>query len=141
MLRGGLVVALLSSLPNTNPHYFFWSGNGKPETAKRGWVRSLTLLFDNVALKNADGTPKRYHSHMFCDTFAVVLLLAGMPIDQVSLLLGHSSVKVTEKHYAPFVKARQEQLAQSARKAWERTEEKRPAKSTKGKRALVTNVA
>jgi hypothetical protein len=41
-----------------------------------------------------------------------------VPIDQVSLLLGHSSVKITERHYAPFVKARQEQLAQSARKAW-----------------------
>jgi hypothetical protein len=52
---------------------------------------------------------------MFRDTFAVELLLAGVPIDQVSLLLGHSSVKVTEKHYAPFVKARQAQLAQSAR--------------------------
>jgi hypothetical protein len=55
---------------------------------------------------------------MFRDTFAVELLLAGVPIDQVSLLLGHSSVKITERHYAPFVKARQEQLAQSARKAW-----------------------
>jgi integrase len=42
---------------------------------------------------------------MFRDTFAVELLLSGVPIDQVSLLLGHSSVKVTEKHYAPFVKA------------------------------------
>ena len=38
---------------------------------------------------------------MFRDTFAVELLLAGVPIDQVSLLLGHSSVKVTEKHDAP----------------------------------------
>jgi integrase/recombinase XerD len=42
---------------------------------------------------------------MFRDTFAVELLLAGVPIDQVSLLLGHSSVKVTEKHYAPFAHA------------------------------------
>ena len=70
---------------------------------------------------------------MFRDTFAVELLLAGVPIDQVSLLLGHSSVKVTEKHYAPFVKARQEQLAQSARKAWEQAEENRPARSPRRK--------
>jgi len=34
------------------------------------------------------------------------------------LLLGHSSIKVTEKHYAPFVKARQLQLEHSARMAW-----------------------
>jgi hypothetical protein len=55
---------------------------------------------------------------MFRDTFAVENLLAGVPIDQVSLLLGHKSVKITEKHYAPFVKARQEQLTASVRKAW-----------------------
>jgi integrase/recombinase XerD len=32
---------------------------------------------------------------MFRDTFAVEMLLAGVPIDQVSLLLGHASVKIT----------------------------------------------
>ncbi len=56
---------------------------------------------------------------MFRDTFAVELLLSGIPIDQVSLLLGHGSVKVTEKHYAPFVKARQEQLENSAKLSWQ----------------------
>ncbi|MBB6147311.1 integrase [Silvibacterium bohemicum] len=135
------VVALLSSLPNSNPHYFFWSGNGKPETAKRGWVRSLTLLFGNVSIKNPDGTLKRCHSHMFRDTFAVELLLAGVPIDQVSLLLGHSSVKVTEKHYAPFVKARQEQLAQSARMAWEQTGKKRQVASVRPKKSIAVHAA
>jgi len=112
------VHTLLCSLPNENPRYFFWSGNGDPETCKRGWTRALARLFKVADIKNPDDSPKRCHSHMFRDTFAVELLLAGVPIDQVSLLLGHSSVKVTEKHYAPFVKARQEQLAHSARKAW-----------------------
>jgi hypothetical protein len=31
-------------------------------------------------------------------------------MDRVSALLGHSSIKVTEKHYSPWVWARQEQL-------------------------------
>ena len=57
---------------------------------------------------------------MFRDTFAVEMLLAGVPIDQVSLLLGHASVKITEKSYAPFVKARQIQLQESVRNAWKR---------------------
>src|SRR5271165_6880109 len=56
--------------------------------------------------------------HMLRDTFAVELLLAGVPIDQVSILLGHASVKTTERHYAPFVKARQEQLVSSVEKSW-----------------------
>jgi integrase len=108
----------LGSLPNQNPRYFFWSGSGDPETCKRCWTRALARLFKVAEIKRLDGSVKRCHSHMFRDTFAVELLLSGVPIDQVSLLLGHSSVKVTERHYAPFVKARQEQLAQSARKAW-----------------------
>ena len=40
------------------------------------------------------------------------------PLEQVSMLLGHKSVKITEKHYAPWVKARQEQLAVNVRKSW-----------------------
>lgn len=50
---------------------------------------------------------------MFRDTFAVEMLLAGTPIDQTSLLLGHASVKISEKSYAPFVRARQLQLRES----------------------------
>jgi integrase/recombinase XerD len=56
---------------------------------------------------------------MFRDTFAVELLLAGVLLDQVSLPLAHSSVNITEKHYAPFVKARQLQLENSVRMAWQ----------------------
>jgi len=55
---------------------------------------------------------------MLRDTFAIELLLKDVPIDQVALLLGHKSIKTTEKHYAPFVKARQEQLIASVQKAW-----------------------
>lgn len=114
------LVQVLHTLPNSNPRYFFWNGNGDAETAKKGWQRTLRHLFREFArITNPDGTPKRCHPHMFRDTFAVELLLSGVPIDQVSLLLGHGSVKVTEKHYAPFVKARQEQLENSAKLGWQ----------------------
>lgn len=104
--------------PKPNPRYYFWSGNGEPKSAVADWQRGLRRLFEVAALKNADGKLKRCFPHMFRDTFAVENLLAGVPIDQVSILLGHKSVKITEKHYAPFVKARQEQLTASVRKAW-----------------------
>lgn len=115
------VVEMLKGLPSSNPRYFFWSGNGDPHTARKGWQRSFRILFKGAKILKPDGTPKRCHPHMLRDTFAVELLLAGVPMDQVSLLLGHSSIKVTEKHYAPFVKARQQQLEASAKLAWQST--------------------
>ncbi len=113
------VIRSLRQLPSANPRYFFWSGNGDPHTAKKGWQRTLRTLFERLDLRTEDGEKKRCHPHMFRDTFAIELLLAGAHLDQVALLLGHSSIKITERHYAPFVKARQEQLEASARLAWQ----------------------
>ena len=39
-------------------------------------------------------------------------------MEQVSALLGHQSLRVTERHYAPWVRARQEQLEVSVRRSW-----------------------
>jgi len=58
------------------------------------------------------------HAHRFRDTFAVELLLAGVPLDRVSVLLGHKSVRITEKHYAPWARSRQEQLEADVRRTW-----------------------
>ena len=89
------------ALGNTpNPRFFFRSENCTEEMALGRWhdcFRSLFLLAD---IRRADGTPKRCHSHMLRDTFAIENLLAGVPLDQVSILLGHASIKTTERHYA-----------------------------------------
>jgi integrase/recombinase XerD len=58
------------------------------------------------------------HSHQLRDTFAVELLLAGVPIEDVAQLLGHASIKVTERAYSPWVKARQDRLEASIKKSW-----------------------
>jgi hypothetical protein len=44
---------------------------------------------------------------------------AGVPLERVSTLLGHQSTRVTEKHYSPWVAARQEQLEQDVRRTWD----------------------
>lgn len=48
--------------------------------------------------------------HRFRDTFAVRKLLAGVSLEDVSKLLGHSSVRITELYYAKWVKARLDRL-------------------------------
>jgi len=105
------VVDALAKVEGTNQEYFFWSGISKTKSAVGDWQRSLRRLF---RLANVpDG-----HAHRFRDTFATELLLAGVPLERVSILLGHRSVKVTERHYAPWVKARQDQLEADVRRSW-----------------------
>lgn len=48
--------------------------------------------------------------HRLRDTFAVRLLTKGVPLEDVSKLLGHASVAVTEKYYAPWVASRKLRL-------------------------------
>ncbi len=42
----------------------------------------------------------------------------GVPMERVSILLRTSSVKITERHYSPWVRARQEQLEADVMRAW-----------------------
>jgi integrase len=102
----------LEVCPRSNPLYFFWTGKCSRGTVARDWHSKLAKVFTAAKIPNA-------HPHRFRDTFAVEQLLSGTPIDQVSALLGHSSIKVTERHYAPWVKARQEQLEANVIRSWE----------------------
>ncbi len=103
---------------NANERYFFWTGSGLPKTIVSNWQRSYGKLFRLTALKEPGGQPKRCHPHMLRDTFAVESLLAGMRLEEVSTILGHSSVRITEKHYMPWVRARQTSLNQSVMASW-----------------------
>ena len=91
--------------------YFFSSGRAKPQTARANWSRYLDTLFELAKVRAA-------HSHRFRDTFAVSLLENGVSIENVSVLLGHSSVRITERHYKPWVKTLQKKLEDEVRKAW-----------------------
>jgi len=101
-----------------NPRYFFWSGSGKPETAVKHWHHKFSKLFKRAKLFHLDLTPKKCHPHMFRDTFAVGLLLAGVPMEDVQLYLGHKSIKTTEQSYAPFVQARMDKMEVNLRASW-----------------------
>jgi Phage integrase family len=98
-------------------HAIFLSGDGKIESIVRSWQARLKKVFDLAKVYKAGGNAI---SHRFRDTFAVELLLAGVPIERVSILLGHQSVRVTEEHYNPWVSSRQEQLEADVASAWKK---------------------
>lgn len=67
---------------------------------------AFRVLFSDAKIK-AGGSMM---SHRLRDTFAVDLLENGVPLEEVTKLLGHQSTKTTERSYAKWVKARQDRL-------------------------------
>ncbi len=95
--------------------FYFWSGVSRVKTAITEWQERIKKVFEIAGV----GTPgARFQSHRLRDTFSVELLNRGVPLQTVSMLLGHSSVRTTERHYSPWVKSRQDALEEAIRKTW-----------------------
>jgi integrase len=89
--------------------YYFRTGEAKIKSDLKMWGERLKKVFVLAGLPSG-------HPHQLRDTFAVELLDAGTPIEMVSILLGHTSIRVTEKHYAPWVKSRNDALELAVKK-------------------------
>jgi integrase/recombinase XerD len=89
--------------------HFFWSGHGEIKSCVNDWQRSLSRLSKLAGV--------RFHAHQLRDSFAVDLLSNGVSLENVATLLGNT-IKIAEKHYAPWVKSRQISLEKSIEKAW-----------------------
>ena len=77
----------LLEVTNDNTKYVFWSGEGEEEASRRRWGR-----YDIApAFKAAQIDSGFMMSHRLRDTFAVDLLQRGVPLEEVSKLLGHTS--------------------------------------------------
>lgn len=109
------VLRALESTPKVTSKNYFWSGQCKRESVAGLWEKRLKKLFELADVSKGEGNAV---SHRLRDTFAVGLLQAGVPIERVSILLGHQSVRVTERHYNPWVRSRQEQLEADVASAW-----------------------
>lgn len=110
-------VAALTALPRRkeeHPDFFFWSKSCTEEVNVNKWLRKIDRLNDYLDFTDEAGKPLPFRSHMLRDTFAVELLLAGVPLEKVSKLLGHESVTMTERYYAKWTSSRRQQLEDEA---------------------------
>jgi integrase/recombinase XerD len=102
---------------NGNPQYVFWSGNGLVSSTVTHWQDDLCKLFKAAGITSAGNML----SHRLRDTFAMDLLEKGVPLEEVSKMLGHESIKTTERHYAKWVKGRQDRLDMLVSGTWDKS--------------------
>jgi integrase/recombinase XerD len=101
----------LAAIPVGSGPYYFWSGFGSPKTRVANWQHALTKVFKLAKIDHG-------HAHRFRHTFSIELLLAGVPIERVSVLLGHRNSMVTSQHYSAWVQIRQDQLEKDVISTW-----------------------
>ncbi len=107
------VVQALTTLPQRiedHPDYFFWSKACTQHVNTNKWLRKVDRINGYLSFTDEAGDPMDFRSHMLRDTFAVEMLLAGVPLEKVSKLLAHESVLTTERYYAKWTASRRQQL-------------------------------
>jgi integrase/recombinase XerD len=103
-------VDALAAVPIVHTQHTFWSGEGDPKSAVADWQRSFRRLLKIAGVKG--------HFHMLRDTAAVEWLKGNVPIETVSILLGHRNVKTTLDHYRPWVVSLQKKLEAEVAASW-----------------------
>lgn len=102
-------IVLESLQPLQTSDRFFWSGIGALKSATTVWQRSVQKLLKLAGVKG--------HAHMMRHSMAVDLLNKGVSLETVAAILGNT-VRICEKHYAPFVKSRQIELEKAVKLTW-----------------------
>ena len=108
-----VVLKALSAIAEPDSQYYFWTGRSKPVTAAKTWRDRLQRVAIQAGVRD-------FRPHRLRDTFAVEMLLQGVAMEDVSVLLGHGSIAITERYYAPWSKARRDRLVKVVRAANEK---------------------
>lgn len=103
------VVTALEAVPRHGV-YYFQTGHAAEKTVRGSWDRTLRLVLSLATVNHGS-------AHVFRHTLATDLLSKGVPVETVAAILGNSPAIVL-KHYAPFVKSRQEALENAVRAVW-----------------------
>jgi integrase len=109
-----VALEVLAAPVDCAPEYLFLRGTADVELSVKRWQTDFRNVFEAAGLLNTGFMI----SHRLRDTFAVDLLEKGVPLEEVSKLLGHESIKTTEKHYSKWMKGRQDRLDSLVTGTW-----------------------
>ena len=98
----------LDAIAQPSRRHYFWTAKSHPATVPKYWRNRLARVADDAGVEG-------FHPHRLRETFSVELLLASVSMQDVSTLLGHSSVLTTERYYAPWNQARRRRLMELVR--------------------------
>ena len=96
------VVDALSAV-QAKGQWFFWDGKSKPKSAVSVYQKSLARIIELAEVPRA-------YPHLFRHTCPTDLLSKGVSLQTVSTLLGHTSIKMTERRYSHWIKGWQDKL-------------------------------
>lgn len=116
------VADILRLMPNTHPGFFFWDAAKLKTSLVNEYSGYLRVVFDQAGISRDRSNGGMTLSHRFRDTFAVEFLIADGRMEDLSVLLGHSNIQTTQRHYAAWVPARKERLLRIAEEAMTKME-------------------
>lgn len=90
--------------------YNFVDSEAKPKHVVGSYQRSFRKIGKTLGF--------RFHAHRLRDTAAVGWLMAGISVEDVAVLLGHQSIRITERHYSPWIRERQIRLEKLVQASW-----------------------
>lgn len=106
----------IQAAANKEGEHLFYNGNATPLSFAKVQGQHISWAFTRGGVR----CQGHMVSHRLRDTFACDLLSKGVPMEEVSRLLGHTSISTTEKHYAPWAKARQDRVDSLVSATWDK---------------------
>ena len=110
------VASEIKAAANKDGDHLFYDGNATPINFAKVQGQHISWAFARGGVR----CQGHMVSHRLRDTFACHLLSNGVPMEEVSRLLGHTSIATTERHYAQWAKGRQDRVDSLVSATWKK---------------------
>jgi integrase len=104
----------IQAAANKEGEYLFYSGKATPTNFAKVQGQHISWAFARGGVR----CQGHMVSHRLRDTFACHALSKGVPMEEVSRFLGHTSITTTEKHYSQWAKVRQDRADELIEATW-----------------------